>query len=100
MELLGKGAIVPYNAIKDQFVSSIFLVPKPVGSCRLILNLKELNKFIKTQHFKLEDRRTVLKLISPYCFMATLDLKDAYNLVSAFTVSTISYMSLLVYRLA
>ena len=36
----------------------------------------------KRQHFKLEDRRTVVKLVTPYCFMATLDLKNAYYLVS------------------
>lgn len=65
----------------DQFVSSIFLVPKPNGKMRFILNLKNLNKFIKTDHFKLEDLRTAVKLITPDCYMATLDLKDAYFLI-------------------
>lgn len=49
---------------------------------RLILNLKKLNKFIDTSHFKLEDLRTAVKLISEDCFLATLDLKDAYFLLN------------------
>lgn len=34
--------------------------------------------FINAPHFKLEDYRTVLKLITQNCFMAKVDLKDAY----------------------
>ncbi|CAD6224525.1 GSCOCG00011784001-RA-CDS, partial [Cotesia congregata] len=57
--------------------------PKPDGSSRFILNLKKLNEFIKTNHFKLEYVRTARDLLRhPYCFMTTLDLKDAYYLVS------------------
>ena len=40
---------------KNQFISNIFLIPKPDASSRLILNLKRLNQFIKCEHFKLED---------------------------------------------
>lgn len=48
---------------------------------RFILNLKALNKFINTQHFKLEDLRTLLKIIDKDYFSATIDLKDAYFLL-------------------
>lgn len=51
---------------------------KPNGGQRFILNLKSLNKFIKTKHFKLEDYRTASKLITKDCFMGAIDLKDAY----------------------
>lgn len=34
-----------------------------------------------TSHFKLEDHKTVIRLIEKDCFMATLDLKDAYFLI-------------------
>ena len=55
---------------------SSFLIPKPDGFSRLILNMKRLNQFIKCEHFKLEDDKTVRKLISE-----TVDLKDAYYLI-------------------
>nr|WP_253308900.1 reverse transcriptase domain-containing protein [Rickettsia endosymbiont of Ceutorhynchus assimilis] len=81
-ELLQKGAINKVEPCKGQFVSKIFLTPKPDGSQRFILNLKYLNNYINTGHFKLEDHKTVIKLIYKNCFMATLDLKDAYFLLS------------------
>lgn len=80
-KLLTIGAISECTPCNDQFVSSIFLTPKPGGDFRFILNLKALNKFIDTDHFKIEDLRTVLKLISEGDFMCTIDLKDAYLLI-------------------
>lgn len=85
--LLNNGAISKCRPCQGQFISSIFLRPKPNGKMRFILNLKKLNKFIKTSHFKLEDLRTALKLICKDCFMATLDLKDAYFLIKIHTSS-------------
>lgn len=80
-DLLSIGAISQCDSCEGQFLSSIFLVPKPNGKMRLILNLKQLNKFIDTRHFKLEDFRTALKIISKDNFMAKIDLKDAYFLI-------------------
>lgn len=65
----------------DQFLSNISLVPKPDGSQRMILNLKSLNNFLVTNHFKIEDHRSVSRIITQNCFMATIDLKDAYFLI-------------------
>lgn len=76
--LLSIGAISPCEPVANQFLSDIFLVPKPNGKYRFILNLKQLNKFISTVHFKLEDFRTAVKLVSEKCYMTTIDLKDAY----------------------
>lgn len=80
-KLLDKGAISRCRYSKNQCLSSYFLIKKPNGQFRIILNLKKLNRFIKTHHFKLEDYREVLKLISKDCFMAKIDLKDAYFLL-------------------
>lgn len=82
LQLQERGAVKTCEPSRNQFISSIFLVPKPDGSFRFILNLKSLNKFITTEHFKLEDLRTARDLMSPDCYMATLDLKDAYYMVS------------------
>lgn len=81
-ELLHQGAIVNCDPLPDQFISRIFLADKPNGKKRFILNLKKLNKFIESPHFKMEDTRTVTRLIHKNCFLATIDLKDAYFLVS------------------
>lgn len=81
LKLLSKGVIKEVGPERGQFLSNIFLVPKPDGSHRLILNLKKLNKFIKADHFKLEDGKCVRKLLSRGWFMASIDLKDAYYLV-------------------
>ena len=43
-----------------------------------MLNLKKLNTFIVTDHFKMEDIRTATKLMPERGYMASLDLKDAY----------------------
>lgn len=72
-DLLSNGAISLCQPCEGQFISSIFLIPKPNGQSRFILNLKQLNKHIKTQHFKLEDLRTALKLVSKNCYMSTID---------------------------
>ncbi|XP_070522749.1 uncharacterized protein [Cardiocondyla obscurior] len=79
--LLEKGAICCVLQLEDQFLFNIFLIEKPDESYRLILNLKKLNNFIFTQHFKLEDAKIVQRLIYRNCFMDTIDLKDAYYFV-------------------
>ncbi|KAG6438798.1 hypothetical protein O3G_MSEX000234 [Manduca sexta] len=81
-KLLKLGAIVECSHSDGQFLSSIFLHPKSDGTWRFILNLKKLNNFIATRHFKLEDIRTATKLMTSGCFMATIDLKNAYYLLS------------------
>lgn len=83
-QLLEKGAIEECKECEGQFLSSFFLVPKADGSNRFIFNLKNLNKFIKPPHFKLEDMRAAVNLLSPGYFMGTIDLKDAYFAVPIF----------------
>ena len=64
------------------YYSLIFLEPKPNKKHRLILNLAELNEFVIAEHFKIEDYKIAMKLINSDSFLATLDLKDAYYLIS------------------
>lgn len=75
------GAVLPCNDIPGQFISKIFLIPKTDNTYRFILNLKSFNKMVDTRHFKMEDFRTATRLLSPLCYMASIDLKDAYFLV-------------------
>lgn len=77
--LMEKGAIRKVNLCKDQFLSTYFLVPKSNGKQQFVL--KQLNKYIATEHFKMEDVRTAIKLLPHEGYMASLDLKDAYFLI-------------------
>lgn len=76
--LLALGAIGNSLSCEGQFVSSIFCVPKSDGRIRLIINLKGLNEFIDSPHYKMEDYRNVCHLIGKDYFMAKIDIQDAY----------------------
>ena len=77
-KLIISGAIEKCCFTEGQFISSYFLVLKPDGSHRFILNLKKLNDFVKKEHFKMEDIRTAVNLLNRGDYMFRLDLKDAY----------------------
>ena len=81
-KLLDDGAITQCESEIDQILSPFFIIPKTDKSYRFILNLKNLNKFIKTEHFKLENHKTACNLLERNCFMCKIDLKDAYYLVA------------------
>lgn len=49
------GVVQQAKPRKNQFILRIFSVPNPDGSHRIIFNSKKLNKFMNTDHFKLED---------------------------------------------
>ena len=73
-----KGVIIPSPREVGEIISPIFLRENSDGSHRLILNLKKANEFISNAHFKMETITSILKLIYPNCYMASIDLKDAY----------------------
>ena len=77
-KLLAKGVIVQSTHEQDEFISPIFLRPKPDGSYRMILNLRGLNEYVEYRHFKMDSIWNAISLMKPYCYMASVDLKDAY----------------------
>lgn len=77
-KLLSKGVIVKSDHEDMEFISPIFLRPKKDGSNRMILNLKALNKYVQYYHFKMETLMSAVRLMTPNCYMSTIDLKDAY----------------------
>ena len=80
--LLRKQAIEACDHEAGEYISPIFTRPKKDGSHRMILNLKSLNKHITHHHFKMDTVLTAVRLMKPGCFMASIDLKDAYYSVS------------------
>ena len=81
-EMLAKGAvevIPPEQQIATGFYSTYFLVPKKDGGIRPILNLKPFNAgYVAKQSFKMETLQSILPTLPQGCWMASLDLKDAY----------------------
>ena len=77
-KLLKKEIIKPSQNESIQFISPIFTTPKKDGSHRVIFNLKSLNKSVTYYHFKMDTLETAIRLMTPCCFMTSIDLKDAY----------------------
>ena len=77
-QMLEKEAIVEIKTKSKGFYSTFFLVPKPDGSQRPILNLKPLNKFLKVQKFKMCTPQIIIPTLRQGDWLASIDLKDAY----------------------
>lgn len=76
--LLQKQAIIQVQETPQEFISTIFLVPKKSGGMRPIINLKPLNNYVETIHFKMETLQTALNLLQKGDYLVSVDLKDAY----------------------
>lgn len=76
--LFEKAAIVETSHEPGEVISSVFVRPKKDGSHRMILTLKNLNKHVQYNHFKMDTLQSVISLKTPNCFMASVDLKDVY----------------------
>uniref|UniRef100_A0A914XPV2 Reverse transcriptase domain-containing protein n=1 Tax=Panagrolaimus superbus TaxID=310955 RepID=A0A914XPV2_9BILA len=61
-----------------QWLSTVFSVPKKDGGMRPVINLRGLNEFMVTPHFKMESLLLLKDLIGKDYYMVKLDLKDAY----------------------
>ena len=78
-KLLDKGVVVESAPSEGDFISPVFLRLKKNGiDYRMILNLKELNKFVVYQHFKMDSLKCVTSLMTQGCYMASVDTSDSY----------------------
>lgn len=80
--LLQKKVVEPCEPCPGQFISNVFFRPKKDGSYRMILNLKHLNYSVEYHKFKMDTFQSVVHLVEPRCFMASVDIQDAYFSVS------------------
>ena len=80
-EMIAKGAIQEASHTGKGYVSNVFLVPKKDGGQRLVINLKKLNEFVHTEHFKMEGIFLLKDLLRKVDWMAKVDLKDAYFMI-------------------
>ena len=81
-QLLSKGVVGRSPHEEGEWISNVFLHPKPGGEYRMILDLTDLNTFIVYEHFKMFSLQTAVELVEEGCWMASIDLKDAYYSVS------------------
>ena len=61
------------------YYSRLFLVPKPDGSFRPIIDLKKLNQFIVVPSFTMETLSSIIAALQPQEWITKIDLKDAYH---------------------
>ena len=80
-KLLHEGVIEETTHCVGEYISTIFIRPKKDGTCRLILNLKSLNDHVEYHHFKMDTLQSAIRLMKRNCYMASVDLRDAYYLV-------------------
>lgn len=73
-----KGVLETAPECDGQYISNLFIRPKPNGKVRMIIDLLDLKTVLEYQHFKMESLQTVVDLCVPGCFMGSLDLSDAY----------------------
>ena len=79
--LSAKGVLTKCEHETGEYISPIFIRQKLDGSCRLkwlMLNLQNLNEDMPYIYFKMETLQSVLSLITPGSYLASLDLKDAF----------------------
>ena len=83
-DLLAKKVIEHTTIQKGDYFSPIFIRKNKDDSQRIILNLKALNANIDTDHFKMESIKDVLNMITPGCYLASVDLKKAFYTVPVY----------------
>ena len=67
------------QADPDDFISNIFERSKSDGGIRVILNLKHFNQqYVDKIHFKMESLKSAINAMTPNCFLASVDLKEAF----------------------
>ena len=70
-------SVVPPPA-EGGFISRMFVIPKKGGGLRPIIDLRDLNKFIHWEHFKMEGIHLIKDLLQQGDWLVKIDLKDAY----------------------
>ena len=77
-KLCSKGVLEIADFDEHQVLSNIFLRPKKDGSYRMILDLTWVNKHVIYEHFKMCSLETAKDMLLEKCWMASVDLRDAY----------------------
>ena len=78
-QLMDKNAIeLVHKKASLGFFNRLFLVPKPDNKWRPILDLSNLNLFLKSEKFKMETPETIRTSLQKGEWVTSIDFKDAY----------------------
>ena len=77
-EMVQKGAVEIVQPREKAFYNRLFLVPKPDGKWRPVLDVSRLNKYVKKTKFTMETPQTVQQALRKGDWLISLDMKDAY----------------------
>ena len=78
-QLIDKNAVeLVHNQTSLGFFNRLFLVPKPNNKWRPILDLSNLNFFLKVGKFKMETPETIRTSLQQGEWVTSVDFKDAY----------------------
>ena len=78
-QLISKNAVEPIQNPKSLgFFNRLFLVPKPNNKWRPILDLSNLNPFLKVEKFKMETPETIRTSLQRGEWVTSIDFTDAY----------------------
>ena len=77
-KLLAKCVITKCEHETGEYISPVFIRQKLGVSCGLVLQLKNVNKDMRHVNFKTERLQSVLSIYTQGCYLALLDLRDAY----------------------
>ena len=85
---INNGIIKTVSPNHDQFLSHIFPVPKKtLDEFRIILDLTELNKFVRKVKFRMDKITDIMSIIKPGDFLVSIDLSDAYFCIAMHILS-------------
>ena len=86
-ECVADKIIEPCEFEEGDYLNTVFLVHKREStpenpSFRLILNMKSLNKkYVRFTHHKMHSLQTCIDLMEEQCFMASIDLRQAFHTI-------------------
>ena len=82
-KFLANNAIKIVQPSPDQFLSNIFPVPKKsLEDHRIILDLSELNEFVRKISFKMDSLDSIIAMIRPGDYFVSIDISDAYHAIA------------------
>ena len=70
--------MTPLDKVRSGYYSTYFLVPKNDGGHRSILNLKFFNLNVSKTSIKMETLHSIIAIMCPHQWLASMKLKGAY----------------------